>query len=307
MTMMRLAALAIAVGQAAACFSPSFGDGQFTCEISNDCPPGIACIDGVCGGAAIPAIDAGQPGADGPIADPPDAGGPPPDAGPPAPARVYLHDFGDDYWVWVDAAVFFSGGNAPDYTELETGWAMCRGLNNLWCVGTPSAASCTSDGGDSWGSTDWGSLVVELGVTPPTFVTAWDEADGDLFKHAVFHSGSLWWELEYSSKPSIGLGFLFWTLYPFLDYDDPGQTDRDTEWALDPDAPPSAAAITADFVDDDDWILWTADGTEYRFHNGGWEPPTPSPYLALVDAPPADAVAAAFVCDGDLFVFTRGD
>lgn len=307
MTMMRLAALAIAVGQAAACFSPSFGDGQFTCEISNDCPPGIACIDGVCGGAAIPAIDAGQQGADGPIADPPDAGGPPPDAGPPAPARVYIHNFGDNYWDSLPAEEFFSGNNAPDYTALETAWAMCRGTNDQWCVGTASAASCTADYGDSWGSTDWGSLLGELGVTPPTFVSTWDYLNADdLFKHVVFQSGALWWELEYPSKPTLSLGFLFWALYPVADYDDPGHTDRDTEWALDPNAPPSAAAVTADFIEGDDWILWTADGTQYRY-TSEWEDPEPSEYLGYTGAPPAASVAAAFMCDDVLFVFTRGD
>jgi hypothetical protein len=77
-----LAALSIALAlSAGGCFDPTFPDGKVSCEVSSDCPPGLACNGGLCfhldeDGAAVPGTgNGGASGRDGGAAAGHDGGG----------------------------------------------------------------------------------------------------------------------------------------------------------------------------------------------------------------------------------------
>jgi len=290
----------------AGCFSPSFDDGQFTCP-TGDCPPGLACVDGLCtSDPTAPAIDAATvdapavPDAAAPVDAPPS-----PDARPPQPARIYTYSTDTGTWNHVLATLYFSGTNAPDPTRVQTAWAHCRTGSTI-CVGTDAEWKCTADGA-SWFGGPWTSLHALLGEAAPTYSTAWDDT-GDFLKDAVFNSAEKWWQFNYVGRPrDDGGGIGLWNLMLVDWYGAAGSVDRDAQWDGDPNAPPSAAALVADFRDGTDWVLWDGSGTEYRRGAAGWVAPVPAPFLAVDGAPPADLVVAAATCRTELLVLARGD
>ncbi len=300
---------AIALALLGGCFSPSFGDGQFVCGPAGDCPPGFTCdSEGICvrDPVAPDPIDAAAPVPDAPPAPVPDAAAPPDAARPPQPARVYVFDTDAEVWSHDAATTYFSGAGAPVADEIQTAWAHCAAIAApILCVGTSAKWYCTDDGAASWYGATWGDVIAGLETHPPTFTTAFDTSTGFL-KEVWFTSEERWWEGRYFERPTRVVGTAGeWTVMIATTYEADGRDVRAVEWDGVANAPPSGAAITADYQRDGAWLLWTADGVEYSFEADEWKEPGPAPSLSQPGAPPPDLVTAAFQCGDDLYVITR--
>ncbi len=287
------------------CFSPSFGDGQFTCGPEGECPSGFECHGGQCVRMASDLDAAAVPDA---TPEGPDAADDL-DAAPPTHARWHQYDDGTEDWTSIPATDLFGGIDAPAPGDVRAAWSHCGGGGvETLCFGTTTGWTCTADAGAVFFGNDWSSIDAAIAANPPTHIARFDDGfSGVDADEVLFSSDEKWWLFHYTDAPVAWLGGT-WGLSPVSDYLSLGAYDE--LWSGIANAPEDPDAITASFTGlegDRHWKLWDSAGIEYRFrrNEAEWKSPEFSKLFERENSPPPGLVVAATRCQDRLYVLTR--